>query len=217
MRQHTRDDVVLLDVGGGAGMIANAVADHIDKTYGKKVCVFALDLSPGMLEIQRQTNPKLARTLNEDVRHTSLKDREIDLALMIDVIEHVPEPTKAMREINRFSSYCIYKVPLENNLLYRLKDFFAHGRLRKSLIETYGHINVYNASLLKAQILKTRGEIIDFSYSNASEYFRSQKNLSFPSRLRNWVAAGLFRISPSLAARVFLDFAMVLVRGESSK
>jgi hypothetical protein len=50
-----------------------------------------------MLDVQRKNNPDIKQTLNEDVRHTSLRDKHIDLMLMIDVLEHVPNPEEARR------------------------------------------------------------------------------------------------------------------------
>ena len=45
-----------------------------------------------MLDVQRKNNPDIKQTLNEDIRHTSLRDKHIALMLMIDVLEHVPKP-----------------------------------------------------------------------------------------------------------------------------
>ena len=72
-----------------------------------------------MLDVQRKNNPDIKQTLNEDIRHTSLRDKHIDLMLMIDVLEHVPNPEEALEEARRGSHFLILKVPLEDNLLLR--------------------------------------------------------------------------------------------------
>jgi len=72
-----------------------------------------------MLDVQRKNNPDIKQTLNEDIRHTSLRDKHIDLMLMIDVLEHVPNPEEALEEARRVSHFLILKVPLEDNLLLR--------------------------------------------------------------------------------------------------
>lgn len=94
-----KDNVNLLDVGGGAGLILDGISSYIEKKHQMNVSKYALDLSPGMLEIQKQRNPQLKRVLNEDIRSTTLRDKEIDLALLIDLLEHVPNPVKALEEI----------------------------------------------------------------------------------------------------------------------
>lgn len=84
-----KDKINLLDIGGGAGLILNAVSTYIEESYDIKVNKFTLDLSPGMLEIQEKRNPDLKKALNEDIHKTSLDSKEIDLSLMIDLLEHV--------------------------------------------------------------------------------------------------------------------------------
>jgi hypothetical protein len=42
-----KDEINLLDVGGGAGLILNATSTYIKERCGIKVNKFALDLSPG--------------------------------------------------------------------------------------------------------------------------------------------------------------------------
>ena len=110
-----------------------------------------------MLEIQKRRNPDLARVLNEDIRKTSLSDKEIDLTLMIDLLEHVPNPTEALEEVKRISKFVILKVPLDDNLLARIGNFIWRGERRRRAIETVGHINVYRLSKLKHQMEKHAG------------------------------------------------------------
>lgn len=159
-----KDKINLLDVGGGAGLILNAVSAHIEESYGIKVNKFALDLSPGMLEIQKKRNPDLKKVLNEDIRKTSLGNKEIDLTLMIDVLEHVPNPTEALEEAKRISNFVIFKVPLENNLVDRTSNFVKRGEPRQRTIETIGHINIYDIGKLKHQIEKHTGQVLDFYF-----------------------------------------------------
>ena len=96
-----KTEVTVLDVGGGAGLILKAVSMYINREHNVKVNKIALDLSPDMLERQKSENPDLKRALNEDIRNTSLNNKEIDLTLMIDVLEHVPSPEEALEEVRR--------------------------------------------------------------------------------------------------------------------
>ena len=100
--------ISILDVGGGAGIILNSVANYITKYYNVKVNKLALDLDINILNIQRQRNPDLKKILNEDISSTSLKNKEIDLTLMIDVLEHIPNPIIALEELKRISNFVIF-------------------------------------------------------------------------------------------------------------
>ena len=211
-----KDEISLLDVGGGAGLILNAVSLYIKETYGKTVNKFALDLSPGMLEIQKKSNPDLKKALNEDIRKTSLGDKEIDLTLMIDLLEHVPNPAEALEEGKRISNFVIFKVPLEDNLFLRISNFIKKGIVRQALIKNFGHINIYNFGKLKQQIEKHMGQVLEVYFTNAfSYYLRSEhykKKLQFKGRLMYSVACCMFKLSPKLCSLVFNDFVMILVK-----
>ena len=122
----------LLDVGGGAGIILKNISAYIEENKGICVNKIALDLSPGALSTQKENNPDLRKALNEDIRNTSLRNKEIDLALVIDVLEHVPQPQRALNELRRISKYTIMKVPLEDNLYWNLANVIFHDRIRSS-------------------------------------------------------------------------------------
>ena len=110
---HQKDGINILDVGGGSGLILNEISSYISEKHGMKINKYALDLTPGMFENQKKINPDILTVLNEDKCNTSIKDSEIDLTLMIDVLEHVANPIKALEELRRISDFVIFKVPLE--------------------------------------------------------------------------------------------------------
>lgn len=160
--QHILDteEINLLDVGGGAGIIMRDISNHIENHYNVRVNKYAIDLSPGMLEIQKKNNPSL-KTLNEDICENSLANKEIDIALMIDVLEHVSDPKHTLEELKRVSKTVIFKVPLELTFVSCTWNFINRGKPRKYAIEKIGHINIYTYNSLKHQIDKHCGEIID--------------------------------------------------------
>ena len=206
----------LLDVGGGAGIILKEASSYIRKTNRVQVNKLALDLSPGMLEIQNKNNPDLVKALNEDIKTTSLRDKEIDLTLMIDVLEHIPNPIEALDELQRISKYIIFKVPLEDNLFDKVQNFVRGGKPRQHAIDNMGHINVYRFSTLKRQLQKDAGLIINSYFTNAFDYYRSsthyQQRFSLKHKLINRIAGGLFKLSPYMTSVLFGDFAMILVK-----
>lgn len=216
MACYDREEVNLLDVGGGAGMILGQVSNYIARNYQRKVNKFALDLSPGMLRVQEQNNPDLKMALNEDIRKTSLPDKSIDLTLMIDTIEHIPEPEQALRELKRVSDYVIFKVPLEDNLKCRINDIVTFGEYKKALVEKLGHINVYNIRSITDQIRASGGTVLKYYYTNVFDYYKSSGtyNNSFGliGKSINIAGSQMYRISPGVCSRLFNDFAMILAR-----
>jgi len=211
-----KKEINLLDVGGGAGLILKAVSNHIEKAHGVKVNKFALDLSPGMLKIQKKQNLNLKKALNEDICKTSLGNKEICLTLMIDILEHVPNPVEALEEVKRISDFTILKVPLENNLHFRALNFIKKGSLRKSYIENIGHINAYSFRKLKNQIEKHAGRVLNFYFTNVFDYNLSSEQyrnkMSTKNKLIKSFAALVFKLSPCLCSLVFDDFVMMLVK-----
>ena len=137
---------------------------------------------------------------------------------MIDVLEHVPEPTAALQELKRISRHVIFKVPLEDHLLTKLTNFFNRGETKKRLATELGHVNLYVADSLRNQIREHLGQILHFSYTNAYAYeiLRCAQNDTGGSRLRlvNRLCANLHRMFPGWAARVYTDFVLVLVECE---
>ena len=225
-----KKEINLLDVGGGAGLILKLTSEHLKKNHKIKVNKYSLDLTPKMLKIQKKNNPDIKKLLNEDITKTSLKDKEIDITLLIDVLEHVPNPENALKELERISNYVILKVPLENNILTKLFNFITLGKSRKNIIKTMGHINRYNYSCLKKQIEKSNGKIEKyyytnvFEYYNKSEYTKDKKKLENKFLIKNYYFTKnihklyctlgniLFKLSPRLCAHIFNDFVMVLVK-----
>ena len=201
----------ILDAGGGAGLILKKIAGEIEKNYGIEVKKYALDASPHALEIQKETNPDLKKALNESICKTSIKTNEIDLALFIDVLEHLPDPISALNELKRVSKFVIMKVPLEDNLYCNTMNAITKGKFRENLIETCGHINVYDFKTLKHQIEENLGKIVNYYYTNVFQYLLS-KSSNLRSKVINKFAAQLYRISPTLCSIIFYDFVILLIK-----
>jgi len=220
-------EVCLLDVGGGTGLVLNRISSCIEKTYDVKVRKLALDLSPKLLEIQKKTNPDLEKALNEDICKTSLGNKEIDLTLMIDVLEHLPDPKGTLEELRRISDFAIFKVPLEDNLHRRLLNLLTRGKYRQHDMENVGHINTYNFVKLQQQIENHFGQILDFHFTNVFDLDRAWSTMDFhltnvfdldgafgtSANLINSFAACIFELSPRMCSIMFYDFVVILAKG----
>ena len=150
--------ISLLDIGGGTGLALKLISSALSDNHSVSVSKYAADLSPAFLEMQINNNPDIVRALNEDVRHTSLEDKQIDISIMIDVLEHVPNPEEALVELSRISRFTVFKQPLEDNLLLNTYNLLTRDRQKRKGIETVGHINFYNFSSFKKSIESCGGK-----------------------------------------------------------
>lgn len=214
-KQHRGDVVSILDVGGGAGVILRELSRYLANRHGKSVKKYALDLSPGMLEVQKKNNPDMIETYARDIAHTGLADTSIDLVLMIDVLEHVTDVEQVLVEIRRIARYSIFKVPLEDTLYYHAMDVVTRGAFRKRIIAQIGHINVFSAESLRGVLRQQLGQIQKERFANAYDYLLTTKQTVF-NRLFNMLGALVYRLSPSLAARLFNDYLVMLVKHEAA-
>lgn len=207
-----KEEINLLDVGGGKGIILNQIAAHIENKHHIKVNKFALDLSPEMLKAQQESNHDLKKVLNENINETSLKDKEIDISLLIDVLEHVKDSKKALNEIRRISKFVIFKVPLEDNLMDNILNLINKDKLKQDNINKYGHIQLYNISSLKNQIETENGKIIDLYPTNVAEYRLNQEKVKNKSKVIYLVENQLFKFFPNFCCRIFFDFIVMAVK-----
>jgi len=201
-----RKEIIVLDVGGGAGKILSDVCYKIEQKYNLRIKKTILDLSQKMLDLQLKNNSG-SQVLKKDIRSTNLPNKSVDLVLMIDVIEHVPKPEKAMKEIARISDFVIFKVPLEDNLILKLLNLITLGRFREEkTLGVNGHINTYNIKTLTEEIENHCGQIIEYEYTNAHEYFLKSKDYqrrnTFVHRLTYFFGNILYKLHPAISAKV---------------
>lgn len=210
MLHNKKKEINLLDVGGGAGLILKGISEYIESKYEVKINKFAIDLSPGMLEIQKKNNHDLKNLLNEDITHTSLNDNEIDITLMIDVLEHVKDPDAVLLELKRISRFVLFKVPLENNMFYNVSKFITKN-MSKYLIEELGHIQTYDMKKLISELNLCGHEIICYNYTNYPKYALNNSD-NIRIKITYSIALFFYRLSPQISSKLFLDFALVLTR-----
>jgi SAM-dependent methyltransferase len=141
-----RDPIRVLDIGGGAGLVAAQVCEWL-ATKGARVECSAFDLSPEMLAVQRRNNPRIAVATSdfEEIRKTGA----YDVALLIDVIEHIPDNGRRADEVDSLSRYIVYNIPTERNLLDRLRNLYMQGRYYAAQTASLGHLHFFSATSAK--------------------------------------------------------------------
>ena len=213
LRQTSATKVKILDVGGGAGLYLKEISDHL---RAKKIAAdkYALDLSGEMLRIQRENNPDMKGIVECSIEQTPFKDKEFDLVLVIDVLEHIPNVAAALKEIRRISGHVIYKVPLENNLYYNILNIMKRGGLRRDIFQKVGHVHFFSPGKLKKQLSCT-GEMVCCNYTNVFEWCLSEdyhRGTNWKEKMVFTLANYVFKISPGLCSRLFPDSIACLVQ-----
>jgi ubiquinone/menaquinone biosynthesis C-methylase UbiE len=206
--------VKILDVGGGAGLFLKGISDYL-RTKNINVEQYALDLSAEMLQIQKENNADIKSVFVGSIEKTSFKDKEVDLVLMIDVLEHVPDTAAALKELSRISKYVIFKVPLENNLYYNILNLIKLGRLRLDIFQKVGHLHFYTFRKLRRQLEVHLGSILHFSVTNEFSHLLSRgyhRRINIKEKIVFSLGKLTFNISPYLCACLFPDAVVCLVK-----
>jgi ubiquinone/menaquinone biosynthesis C-methylase UbiE len=213
---HSGSPLKVLDVGGGAGVLLSMIADRLRRTAGRPVTKCAIEFSPEMLEVQKSNNPDLERTEQGSIEATSFGDKEFDLVLLIDVLEHLPNAETALREIRRIGRYAIIKIPLEDTVHFRLMNALRGGSLRRHAIESVGHVQSFSVATYRQTIHSVDGTILEERFTNIFGYLLAspshRSKMSTWQRCRNLVCSGASSVAPRLTARFFRDHVVMLVR-----
>ncbi|MDD3324204.1 MAG: class I SAM-dependent methyltransferase [Sulfurospirillaceae bacterium] len=134
--------IKILDVGGGGGFLGKMVCDFFVK-HGKSVEFHILDVSKKMIEVQRSNNPYVSKTHNCYLEDLNI-DFTLDLVLMIDVIEHIPNKDSASSILQKISKYAIYNIPIEINMFDILRNIYMKNRYYALQTTTLGHVHFFS-------------------------------------------------------------------------
>lgn len=95
---NNKADVRILDAGCGEGFIDRLI---IDRYPGVRIT--GLEFTKEAITIAKATNPSV-EYIQGDVCNMPFKDRSFDFVLCTEVLEHLQDPEKAMKEIMRVST-----------------------------------------------------------------------------------------------------------------
>jgi len=214
-----RKKISILDVGGGSGKVLICLTKRL-KERGREVNQCALDMTKDMLHLQKRNNPALKRMVVGDIsKKTVFKNEEFDLALFVDVLEHIKNIKKALKETRRIAKYVIIKIPVEKSLLQNLINFIFLGRIKHDSIQRLGHFHFFNISEIKELICRDLGEIKKSGFANTGELILNRKRhlrFRFPKRQLYYLFYKLstifYKVSPEINSRLVFDSYLVLVK-----
>jgi ubiquinone/menaquinone biosynthesis C-methylase UbiE len=195
----------ILDVGGGAGLLGLYVHRYFENR-NVMVTMHALDLSEEMLKLQKLNNANLEKVFNCGIENFS--ERNYDLVLMIDVIEHIPDYSLAAETLNRISNYVIYNIPIEINASDLLRNVFNKFTFYREQTRLLGHLHFFSyiraKSFLKDKHNFMKGYFISYNLlilnSSYEGYvkMRSSKLRILENKVANWLNRNLKFLCPFL-------------------
>lgn len=127
----------IVEFGCGEGVSTWHVQQAAPGTH-----VFGFDLHRPSVEIARRVAPSTSLLVG-DVTRAPLASGSADLVVMLEVLEHLDDPSQALIEAARVSrGWCIFSVPHEP--IWRVLNL-ARGAYWRSLGNTPGHVNHWSS------------------------------------------------------------------------
>ncbi|MDD3774252.1 MAG: class I SAM-dependent methyltransferase [Patescibacteria group bacterium] len=104
----------VLDAGCGNGHLLQMLSNK------KNLKLTGFDLSPGRIKISKKNTPK-ANIYQDSIYKISQKDKSFDTVFCLEVIEHIKEYQKAVKEILRITKKrAIISVPYNEKIIYEI-------------------------------------------------------------------------------------------------
>jgi SAM-dependent methyltransferase len=151
----SQDRVRAIEIGCGEGFSTQRLVELLPSQVELQASEFVKALVPKA----RQRNPGIKVT-QESIYETRHKDNTFDLIFLLEVLEHLDYPDKALTELARIlkpDGYLVLGVPREP--LWRALNM-ARGKYLKDWGNTPGHLNHWSSRALKHFISKNFGPVL---------------------------------------------------------
>ncbi len=151
-----------LDIGCGIGGFTRAIKD-----LSPAVDVYGCDISERVLKIAEQKSADKIKYFKSDISDIKAADKFFDYVSVFDVLEHLEDPDKAVKEINRVlkkGGNFHFFVPLEGS------KKTIHGVLNSIGIDCFkkahtGHVQEFDFGQIRDMVRRNGFEITDVKYS----------------------------------------------------
>jgi ubiquinone/menaquinone biosynthesis C-methylase UbiE len=147
----------ILEIGCGSGLIVAELSRFIDIKNS-----IGSDLSLPILHSAKTSAPNNKYVLANG-EGLPFKDSSLDLVLIVDVLEHIHDPIKMLKEVKRISKNLMLLVPLEyghlSNVVYSIQQLLRIPTNK----EQYGHIHRFNRKDIFKILEKLDLKMEDFS------------------------------------------------------
>lgn len=126
---------LIVEVGAGEGHVTGRLAERFPSAD-----VVGLDLQDDAL-LDEWTKLRVPMFFGDATR-LPFADRSVDLIVGLEVLEHIPQPDRALAEIARVGRAAVLSVP--NEPIWRVGNV-ARGRYVRDFGNTPGHVNHWSS------------------------------------------------------------------------
>ena len=139
----------MIDIGCGAGMVVKILSEkYPDKFF------HGIDISPDAAKFWSNVH-------SINLKYSDNTDKVFDLAICLDVFEHVEDYFGFLRSIKPKAKFFIFNIPLDMNVVKLLSPGIRYAR------ENVGHLHYFN-SFTAIETLKQCGyKVLDSYLSTA--------------------------------------------------
>jgi SAM-dependent methyltransferase len=183
------------EIGCGAGEVLRNLSREIPSAAR----FVGYDISP---DAYRLCAAKSAGKVEYRLGNMLEEPVEFDLAMAIDVFEHVEDYFDFLRRLRTKAKYKVFHIPLDLSALSLLRA--EPARMRKSV----GHIHYFDKDTALAALEDTGHQVVDWRYTSGRTEL---PNLGWKTRLLKGPRNAIFRVNPDLAARALGGYSLLVL------
>ena len=186
----------ICEIGCGVGEILNILSD----SYSEKD-FFGYEISPQAYEIAKT---KEKENLSFKLQNLLEDNQEkFDIAMAIDVFEHVEDYFGFLRKLKEKAEYKIYHIPLDLSVQNVLRSHpIIDGR------KTVGHIHYFTKETALESLKDTGHEVIDYFYTPGTLVLPNQ---SWKSKLAKIPRKLAYAINRDIAVRILGGYSLLVL------
>ena len=183
------------EIGCGAGEVLRNLARQLPRASS----FVGYDISP---DAYRLCAPKSGGRIEFRLGNMLEEPVEFDLAMAIDVFEHVEDYFDFLRRLRTKATYKVFHIPLDLSALSLLRR--EPTRMRKGV----GHIHYFDKDIALASLEDTGHEIIDWKYTSGRTEL---PNLGWKTRLMKGPRKAVYALNADLAVRAFGGYSLLVL------
>lgn len=193
LQRHPFPIATIAEIGCGSGAVLAELSRRLPD-----VSFFGFDVAPAAIEI--------ARKFESERVHFELRELDqfagqtFDLAMMIDVFEHVPDYLGFLRQARPLAKRFIFHIPLDLHMQGLWRDAQIDAR------DGLGHLHYFSEATALRTLEDTGYRVLATQFTAGALQIRSWKRAL--AAAPRWA---LFQLSPGLAAKFLGGFSLLVL------
>lgn len=211
LEKHGLAPRTVCDIGCGAGEILV----ELQKKMGPDIQFTGYDISPQAIAICKPKENTTLRFQECDVAKSGDKADSFDLVLLLDVFEHVPDYLGFLQSVTGRAKWFVFHIPLD----LAVESMLRGSRHLMFMRETFGHLHFFTQETALATLADTGYSVVNYTFTFDGEISGMGK-MPVGLKAKLWHAIRsirfllvklTYRINPSLAARLFKGFNLLVL------